>query len=88
MPYTFGYQVSDLDGNDYGHQEQSDGHVVTGKYHVLLPDGRVQTVTYTADHVNGYQAKVEYQVRSVITVQHGYMNQFNHFEDFDSYVPC
>ena len=31
-----------------------------GVYRVLLPDGRVQTVTYTADHVNGYFADVSY----------------------------
>ena len=27
---------------------------------VYLPDGRLQTVTYTADHYNGYVADVKY----------------------------
>ena len=35
------------------------GNAVTGQYKVLLPDGRLQTVTYIADE-NGYRAKVEY----------------------------
>ena len=62
MPYSFAYDVNDRDsGNDFGHREQSDGSVVTGRYRVLLPDGRVQVVTYTADHTNGYQAQVEYE---------------------------
>lgn len=29
-------------GNDFGHKEERDGSVVTGKYYVLLPDGRKQ----------------------------------------------
>eukprot|EP00095_Tigriopus_kingsejongensis_P002847 maker-scaffold442_size170051-snap-gene-0.25 protein:Tk02847 transcript:maker-scaffold442_size170051-snap-gene-0.25-mRNA-1 annotation:"hypothetical protein DAPPUDRAFT_59257" len=62
MPYSFNYQVNAPEyANDYGHQEQSDGNVVRGSYRVALPDGRIQIVTYTADHDSGYQAQVEYQ---------------------------
>lgn len=46
--------------NDYGHQETSDGYAKTGSYYVLLPDGRMQTVTYKADE-NGYVADVSYK---------------------------
>ena len=65
MPYSFAYDVNDRQGSDYAHQERSDGSVVSGQYRVLLPDGRVQIVTYTADHENGYQATVEYQGEAV-----------------------
>lgn len=37
------------------------GKTVTGSYQVALPDGRVQTVTYTADHYNGFVADVAYE---------------------------
>ena len=61
MPYNFAYQVRDEPtNNDYGHQESSDGNVVTGSYRVLLPDGRTQVVTYRADE-NGYVADVTYE---------------------------
>ncbi|KAK7086510.1 hypothetical protein SK128_008002 [Halocaridina rubra] len=61
MPYEFGYGVTDgYTGNDFGHSETSDGKVATGTYHVLLPDGRKQIVTYTADY-NGFNAKVSYE---------------------------
>ena len=45
--------------NNYGHQENSDGKYVTGSYHVALPDGRHQYVTYKADDY-GYVADVKY----------------------------
>ena len=35
--------------------------MVTGEYRVALPDGRIQIVTYTADHYNGYVADVRYE---------------------------
>lgn len=59
MPYEFAYGVRDqYTGNDYNHAQKSDGNTVTGEYQVLLPDGRKQIVTYTADHYNGFVAKV------------------------------
>lgn len=62
MPFKFNYEVKDeYSGNDFSHQSDSDGHVVTGEYRVLLPDGRTQIVTYTADHEDGYRAEVSYE---------------------------
>ena len=41
--YEFQYDVQDeLAGLDFGHKEQRDGSVATGRYYVLLPDGRKQ----------------------------------------------
>ncbi|XP_037775305.1 cuticle protein 16.5-like [Penaeus monodon] len=62
MPFNFAYDVRDeYTGNDYAHKADSDGAVVNGEYRVLLPDGRTQIVTYTADHVAGYLAEVAYE---------------------------
>ena len=62
MPYEFGYKVKDEPSyNDFGHQESSDGTVVSGSYSVLLPDGRTQTVTYTVSGDSGYVAEVKYE---------------------------
>merc|ERR1712117_870791 len=59
--YNFGYSVSDLvSGDSKTRQESRDGDVVTGSYSVADPDGRIRTVTYTADSVHGFQAKVTY----------------------------
>ena len=57
--YGFRYSVNDFNGNEHSHQQQRKGNAVTGQYKVLLPDGRLQTVTYVAD-VAGYRAKVDY----------------------------
>lgn len=41
--YDFQYDVQDDQaGLDFGHKESRDGSVATGKYYVLLPDGRKQ----------------------------------------------
>lgn len=62
MPYEFRYGVQDkYKGNDFGHEEQSNGNSVTGRYYVLLPDGRRQVVSYTADHQRGYIATITYE---------------------------
>ena len=62
MPFDFAYAVLDhYTGNDYSHNANSDGAVVKGQYRVVLPDGRTQVVTYTADHYNGYVAEVTYE---------------------------
>ncbi len=59
QPYSFNYEVKDDYYNNFGHQETSDGKYVTGSYHVALPDGRHQRVTYKADDY-GYVADVKY----------------------------
>jgi len=61
-PYAFEYGVADdYSGANFKAAETADGKAVHGSYQVNLPDGRVQTVTYTADHYNGYVADVKYE---------------------------
>ncbi|KAK7085844.1 hypothetical protein SK128_025214 [Halocaridina rubra] len=60
--YDYRYNVGSLyHGTAYRHQEKSDGDTVHGEYRVRLPDGRLQVVTYTADHENGYVPTVRYE---------------------------
>merc|ERR1711884_972963 len=40
--------------------QDADGNVA-GSFTIALPDGRIQTTTYTADHVNGFIAEVTYE---------------------------
>jgi len=59
--YNFAWDVLDTyTGNDFGHQEERNDKLTTGSYHVALPDGRVQRVTYTVDGYGGYAAEVTY----------------------------
>ncbi|XP_070491181.1 pro-resilin [Chironomus tepperi] len=59
--YEFQYDVQDeIAGLDFGHKEQREGSVATGKYYVLLPDGRKQIVQYIADE-NGYRPTITYE---------------------------
>ena len=62
-PFAFQYGVADdYSGAKFNAQETQDANgLVGGSYSVALPDGRIQTVTYTADHVNGYVADVKYE---------------------------
>ena len=62
MPYSFSWAVDEPEyGNQYGHQEESDGVVTQGEYRVLLPDGRTQIVTYSVQGDSGFQAQVTYE---------------------------
>ncbi|XP_063608176.1 cuticle protein 7-like [Penaeus indicus] len=60
--YDFNYAVNDPpSGNDFGHQEARDGDNTQGSYYVLLPDGRLQRVTYNVNGDSGYVADVTYE---------------------------
>lgn len=60
--YNFNYAVQDDYAQlNYGQNEERNGYATTGSYNVALPDGRIQTVTYTvADAYSGYVADVTY----------------------------
>ncbi|CAK1594835.1 unnamed protein product [Parnassius mnemosyne] len=59
--YNFGYMVNDYhEGIDFGHHEERLDESAHGQYHVVLPDGRRQTVSYEAD-VRGFKPRVTYQ---------------------------
>merc|ERR1711942_210790 len=61
-PFAYEYGGADESGRHFAKTETSDDDgVVRGEDRVELPDGRVQIVSYTADHENGYQADVRYE---------------------------
>merc|ERR1719291_680472 len=61
-PYTYNYGVTDeYSGAAFSQSESNDGTgVVEGSYSVNLPDGRIQTVNYHANDIDGYVAEVSY----------------------------
>ncbi|KAG7166362.1 Pro-resilin-like 43 [Homarus americanus] len=60
--YNYDWSVKDdYSENDFTHQETRDGDHTRGSYSVLLPDGRLQTVTYYVDGDSGYVAEVTYR---------------------------
>jgi len=63
--YGYGYTVLDENiGMDFGQRERREPGrtgIVTGLYRVRLPDGRTQTVEYTAGPATGYRASVTYE---------------------------
>merc|ERR1712227_439269 len=62
-PYTYTYAVADdYSKAAFNAEETSDGASnVQGSYRVALPDGRIQTVTYTSNGYDGYVADVTYE---------------------------
>merc|ERR1712018_161519 len=63
QPFAYEYGVADdYSEANFKKSETQDGNgVVTGSFVIALPDGRIQTTTYTADHVNGFVADVTYE---------------------------
>ncbi|XP_063589525.1 pro-resilin-like [Penaeus indicus] len=60
--YDFNYAVKDdYSSNNFGHQEDRDGYGAQGSYYVLLPDGRLQKVTYSVNGDSGFVAEVSYE---------------------------
>lgn len=56
--YDFAYDVQDSAVSlDFGHNEKRKDDRVSGSYHVLLPDGRMQLVEYEAGS-EGYKPQV------------------------------
>merc|ERR1711902_329341 len=64
--YTYEYAVNDdYSKSAFDANESRQEYLTTGKYSVALPDGRIQTVTYTVDGGAGYVADVTYQGEAV-----------------------
>ncbi|XP_041978618.1 sodium/potassium-transporting ATPase subunit alpha-4-like [Aricia agestis] len=58
--YSFAYGVQDPSTGDHKDaQETLQNGVVHGSYSLVEPDGHIRKVTYTADHVNGFNAVVQ-----------------------------
>ena len=63
QPFSYEYGVADdySKANFKKTETQDANGVVAGSYVIALPDGRIQTTKYTADHVNGFVAEVSYE---------------------------
>merc|ERR1712112_526601 len=67
QPYAYEYGVADdYSKANFKKTETQDGNGnVAGSFTIALPDGRIQTTTYTADHTNGFIAEVTYSGEAV-----------------------
>ena len=63
QPYAYEYGVADdySKANFKKTETQDANGLVSGSFVIALPDGRIQTTTYTADHTNGFVADVTYE---------------------------
>merc|ERR1712209_359934 len=63
QPYAYEYGVADdySKANFKKTETQDANGVVAGSFVIALPDGRIQTTKYTADHVNGFVADDTYE---------------------------
>merc|ERR1712037_174142 len=67
QPYAYEYGVADdySKANFRKTETQDAAGNVGGSFTIALPDGRIQTTTYTADHTNGFVAEVTYSGEAV-----------------------
>merc|ERR1711935_947310 len=67
QPYAYEYGVADdYSKANFKKAETQDAEgKVAGSFTIALPDGRIQTTTYTADHYNGFIAEVNYEGTAV-----------------------
>merc|ERR1711936_234161 len=67
QPYAYEYGVADdySKANFRKTETQDAAGNVGGSFTIALPDGRIQTTTYTADHTNGLVAEVTYSGEAV-----------------------
>merc|ERR1739846_94226 len=67
QPYAYEYGVADdySKANFRKTETQDAAGNVGGSFTISLPDGRIQTTTYTADHTNGFVAEVTYSGEAV-----------------------
>merc|ERR1711881_371842 len=67
QPYAYEYGVADdYSKANFKKAESQDAYGnVAGSFTIALPDGRIQTTTYTADHTNGFIAEVTYSGEAV-----------------------
>merc|ERR1712001_144567 len=73
-PYSYQYAVADdySKANFQKAESQDANGNVKGKFVIALPDGRIQTTAYTADHVHGFIADVSFQGEAVFPEQRPY----------------
>merc|ERR1711982_275025 len=63
---------------------------VAGSFTIALPDGRIQTTTYTADHYNGFVADVTYEGTPVYPPEpkEGYGHAAPAYKPAPAYAPA
>ncbi|CAF2744309.1 unnamed protein product [Lepeophtheirus salmonis] len=60
--YAYSYAVlDDESGVDIAADELAENGAIAGSYKVVLPDGRIKTVTYTVEGDSGFLADVQFE---------------------------
>jgi len=92
QPFAYQYGVKDdYSGASFDKSETQDTYgKVDGSYRVNLPDGRVQIVTYHADHENGFVADVKYEGEAIYPPEpkEGYGHAAPYHAPKPKYVPA